>query len=144
MADATPSAAPAAPAKPTRSPRRTAVGVVTSDKMAKTIAVLVHRKTKHPKYGKYVVRSSVYKAHDEKALAKLGDKVEIAFARRLSKTKHWTLVRIVEAARVVAVRGEEEVAAAIAPPAAPPPAPTPPKAKAPPAATAPSPEETPS
>src|SRR5262245_12078226 len=129
MADTPPpAAAPATPASRARSPRRTLVGVVTSAKMAKTIAVEVHRKPNHPKYGKYVVRSSVHKAHDETGKAKLGDKVEIAFARRLSKTKHWTLVRVVEAARVVAVRGEEEVAAAIAPPAAPAPAPAPKKA----------------
>ena len=125
MAEATPVEAPR-PVDPSvqrkRSPRRTLVGVVVSDKMAKTISVRVRRKIKHLKYGKYIVRSTVRKAHDERKTAKLGDKVEIAFARRLSKTKHWTLVRIVEAARVVAVTGQEEVAAAIAPPPAPAPA----------------------
>ncbi len=93
-----------------RSPRRLIVGIVTSAKMVKTITVQVSRKVKHPTYGKYVTRYISYKAHDEKRVAKEGDHVEIAFARRLSKTKAWTLVRIVSAARVVAVRGEEEIA----------------------------------
>lgn len=93
-----------------RSPRRTIVGIVTSAKMVKTISVQVSRKVKHPTYGKYVTRYIDYKAHDEKRAAKEGDHVEIAFARRLSKTKAWTLIRIVSAARVVAIRGEEEIA----------------------------------
>lgn len=93
-----------------RSPRRTIVGIVTSAKMVKTIAVRVSRKIKHPTYGKYVTRHIVYKAHDEARVAKEGDHVEIAFARRLSKSKAWRLVRVVSAARVVAVRGEEELA----------------------------------
>jgi len=99
------------PAPRARAPRRTVTGFVTSDKMAKTIAVQITRKVKHPVYGKYVTRYEVFKAHDEKRVAKLGDEVEIAFTRRLSKTKNWTLVRVVSAARVVAVRGEEEIAA---------------------------------
>ncbi len=103
-----------------RSPRRTVVGTVVSDRMAKTISVRQRRKVKHPLYGKYVVRNTVYKAHDEERKAKTGDVVEIAWARRLSKTKFWRLVRIIEAARVVAVTGEEEVAKATAKPAAPP------------------------
>lgn len=93
-----------------RAARRTVVGTVVSDKMAKTISVRVTRKVRHPKYGKYVTRLETFKAHDEHGKAKLGDVVEIAFARRLSKTKFWRLVRIVSAARVVAVRGEEELA----------------------------------
>lgn len=99
------------PAPRARAPRRTVTGFVTSDKMAKTIAVQITRKVKHPVYGKYVTRYEVFKAHDEKRAAKLGDEVEIAFTRRLSKTKNWTLVRVVSAARVVAIRGEEEIAA---------------------------------
>lgn len=94
----------------TRAPRRTVIGAVISDKMMKTITVQTARKVKHPVYGKYVTRYVSYKAHDEARKAKTGDTVEIAFARRLSKTKNWTLVRIVSAARVVAVRGEEELA----------------------------------
>lgn len=93
-----------------RSARRLVVGIVTSDKMVKTITVQISRKVKHPTYGKYVTRYETFKAHDEKRVAKIGDHVEIAFARRLSKTKCWTLVRVVSAARVVAVRGEEEIA----------------------------------
>ena len=93
-----------------RAPRRLVTGFVTSDKMAKTIAVRITYKVKHPTYGKYVTRHEVFKAHDEKRAAKVGDQVQIAFARRLSKTKNWTLVRVVSAARVVAIRGEEEVA----------------------------------
>jgi small subunit ribosomal protein S17 len=94
----------------TRSPRRTVKGIVISDKMTKTIAVQTTAKVRHPKYGKFTTRIEVYKAHDEHGKAKTGDTVEIAFARRLSKTKHWRLVRVVSAARVVAVRGEEEIA----------------------------------
>ena len=95
----------------TRSPRRTVIGIVVSDKMTKTISVRVSGKVRHPVYGKYVVRHEVYKAHDEHGKAKKGDTVEIAFARRLSKSKFWRLVRIVASARVEAVTGQEEVAA---------------------------------
>jgi small subunit ribosomal protein S17 len=84
--------------------------------MAKTVAVKVVRRVRHPKYGKYVARTTVYKAHDEREVAKQGDVVEIAEGRPISKTKHWRLVRVVGAARVVAVRGEEEIAS-LAPPA---------------------------
>lgn len=107
-----------------RSPRRTATGVVVSDKMAKTITVRVDRRTRHPKYGKYVTRSWNLKAHDERGQAKKGDLVEVAWARRLSKTKFWTLVRIVSKARVEAVRGEAEIPVP-APKAAPAPEPAP-------------------
>ena len=101
-----------------RSAQRTVVGEVVSDKMAKTLAVKVLRKIRHPKYGKYVGRTTVYKAHDERGEAKLGDLVEISEARPISKTKHWRLVKVVGAARLVAVRGEEEIAS-LTPPAAP-------------------------
>ena len=94
----------------TRTPRRTVIGLVISDKMTKTISVQVTDKVRHPKYGKITTRIEVYKAHDEHGKAKAGGIVEISFARRLSKTKHWRLVRVVSAARVVAVRGEEEIA----------------------------------
>ena len=93
----------------TRTARRTITGLVISDKMTKTISVQVTDKVRHPKYGKITTRIEVYKAQDEHGKAKGGDTVEIAFARRLSKTKHWRLVRVVSAARVVAVRGEEEI-----------------------------------
>lgn len=72
------------------------VGEVVSNKMDKTISVLIFRTLRHSKYGKYLKRSSVFKAHDEKNLAKPGDKVRIRECRPLSKTKRWKLVEIVE------------------------------------------------
>ncbi len=81
-----------------RNLRATLIGRVTSDKMAKTITVLVERTHKHPKYGKYVRSNKRYHAHDEGELAGQGDMVEIAATRPLSKLKRWRLVRIVEAA----------------------------------------------
>ena len=88
---------------------RTVVGVVASDKGNKTIKVVVNYQTKHPKYGKFLKRRTVLHAHDEKNDAKLGDTVEIAECRPLSKTKHHRLVRIVERApeRAVQVSAEE-------------------------------------
>ena len=78
-----------------RSGRKQVTGVVTSDKMSKTIAVRVDRLVKHPKYRKYVRRSSKFYAHDEKNQAGLGDTVEIAETRPLSKLKRWRLIRVV-------------------------------------------------
>lgn len=75
------------------------VGEVVSDKMDKTISVLVYRMVRHAKYGKYLRRSSVFKAHDEKNEAKTGDKVKIYETRPLSKTKRWALDEVVEAAK---------------------------------------------
>lgn len=75
------------------------VGSVVSDKMDKTISVQVFRMVKHPKYGKYMKRSSVFKAHDENETAKVGDIVKICETSPLSKTKRWKLVSIVEAAK---------------------------------------------
>ncbi len=72
------------------------VGEVISDKMEKTISVLISRTVRHAKYGKYVKKSSVFKAHDEKNEAKTGDIVKIHETRPLSKTKRWALVSIVE------------------------------------------------
>jgi small subunit ribosomal protein S17 len=77
-------------------PSRTVVGKVVSDKMDKTIVVLVERKVKHPLYGKYIRRSSKMYAHDDKNVCKTGDVVLIANSRPLSKTKHWTLVEVLE------------------------------------------------
>lgn len=81
-----------------RNLRQTLIGRVTSDKMAKTITVKVERTFKHPKYGKYVRRDKRYHAHDEGEVAGIGDLVEIASTRPLSKLKRWRLVRVVEAA----------------------------------------------
>lgn len=75
-------------------------GEVISDKMDKTISVLVFRLVRHGKYGKFIKRTSVFKAHDEKNQAKAGDKVIIEHTKPLSKTKRWKLCKVVEAARV--------------------------------------------
>jgi small subunit ribosomal protein S17 len=75
------------------------VGEVVSDKMDKTISVLIYRMVKHAKYGKYIKKTSVFKAHDEKNQAKVGDIVKIRETRPLSKTKRWTLAEVVEAAK---------------------------------------------
>lgn len=72
------------------------VGEVISDKMNKTISVLIYRKVRHAKYGKFVKKTSVFKAHDEKNEAKKGDKVKIKMCRPLSKTKRWMLIEVVE------------------------------------------------
>lgn len=73
-------------------------GRVVSDKMDKTVSVLVYRSVKHPKYKKYIKRSSVFKAHDEKNQAKEGDLVSMFETRPLSKTKRWKLIEILEEA----------------------------------------------
>ena len=78
------------------------IGQVVSDKMEKTISVLIYRKVLHARYKKYLKRTSVFKAHDEKNEAKVGDKVSIRMSRPLSKTKRWTLVSVVEKAQVEA------------------------------------------
>lgn len=75
---------------------RTLIGKVVSDKRAKTITVLIERRTKHELYGKIVARSSKYHAHDEKGEYKMGDVVEIAESRPISKTKSWVVTRLVQ------------------------------------------------
>ncbi|MEX0336084.1 30S ribosomal protein S17 [Vibrio tubiashii] len=77
---------------------RTLTGKVVSNKMDKTIVVLIERRVKHPIYGKYVSKSSKLKAHDEQNECKMGDVVTIAEYRPLSKTKSWALVKIEERA----------------------------------------------
>ncbi|GAA4723721.1 30S ribosomal protein S17 [Brevibacillus fulvus] len=84
-----------------RNMRRTMVGRVVSDKMDKTVVVLVETYKKHPLYGKRVKYSKKYKAHDENNTAKIGDIVEIMETRPLSKDKRFRLVRIVEEAVIV-------------------------------------------
>ena len=81
--------------------KRTLVGKVVSDKRAKTMTVLVERRVKHALYGKIVVKSSKYHAHDENNEYKLGDVIEIAESRPLSKTKNWVATRLVEKASLV-------------------------------------------
>ena len=76
------------------------IGVVTSDKRDKSCKVEIQFSVKHPKYGKYIRRRSLIQAHDANNEAKLGDKVEIAECRPISKTKSWVVTRIVEEAVV--------------------------------------------
>jgi len=80
---------------------RTLTGRVVSDKMNKSIVVLIERRVKHPMYGKYLSRSSKLKAHDENNDCRIGDLVTIAESRPISKTKSWTLVKIEERAAVI-------------------------------------------
>ena len=81
-----------------RNQRRGAVGLVTSDKMEKTIKVTIKRQVKHPIYEKRINRKTVYIAHDENNDARKGDVVEIAETRKHSKTKCWRLVKIIRRA----------------------------------------------
>ena len=81
--------------------KRTLIGKVVSDKMYKTVTVLIERHVKHPLYGKIIVRSSKYHAHDETNQVKTGDTVEIVEGRPISKTKAWTVTRVVQAAQIV-------------------------------------------
>lgn len=84
----------------TRGRRNEVVGQVISDKMDKTLTVQVYSLVKHPKYKKYVRRTTVFKAHDEENKGKTGDTVRIVETRALSKTKRWKLAEIVESAKV--------------------------------------------
>jgi len=76
--------------------QRTLTGKVVSNKMDKSITVLIERKVKHPVYGKYITRSTKLHAHDEQNVCQEGDIVTISECRPLSKTKNWTLVEVVE------------------------------------------------
>lgn len=82
-----------------RNLRKERIGVVTSDKMEKSIVVAVERKVKHPKYGKFVKKTTKFHAHDEKNECNIGDTVRIMETRPLSKLKNWRLVEIVEKAK---------------------------------------------
>jgi len=81
-----------------RNERRTVTGVVTADKMDKTVKVRIERLVSHPQFSKVLRKHYVCYAHDEKREAKMGDKVELMESRPLSKLKHWRLVRVVEKA----------------------------------------------
>ena len=83
----------------TEASTRTLIGQVVSDKMDKTMTVLVERRVKHPLYKKYIRRSTKLHAHDEKNACKIGDVVSIEQCRPLSKTKSWRLHEIIERAR---------------------------------------------
>ena len=82
-----------------RNLRKERIGVVTSDRMNKTILVSVERKLKHAKYGKFVKRTNSFMAHDEKQECGIGDVVKIMETRPLSKNKCWRLVEIIERAK---------------------------------------------
>ena len=79
-----------------RNLRKTKLGVVSSNRMDKTIIVNVERKVKHPLYGKFVKKSTKFHAHDEKNECSIGDTDKIMESRPLSKTKRWRLVEVVE------------------------------------------------
>ena len=83
----------------TRNLRKERVGIVTSDKMDKTITVAVERREKHPIYGKFVKKTTKFSAHDEKNDCGIGDTVKIMETRPLSKNKRWRLVEIIERAK---------------------------------------------
>ena len=82
-----------------RNLRKTRVGLVTSDKMDKTITVSVVEHVKHPLYGKIMKRTYKLKAHDENNECKIGDKVKVMETRPISKDKRWRLVSVVEKAK---------------------------------------------
>lgn len=95
-------------------PKRTAIGVVTSDKMQKTRRVEIPRLVQHATYGKIIRRRTICYAHDENNESGMGDKVEIVESRPRSRSKRWELVRIVEKfgdAQVAAMRAARETAA---------------------------------
>ena len=83
----------------TKKKKKTRIGIVSSDKMDKTITVTVKYKEKHPIYGKFVNKTKKYHAHDEKNECQVGDKVLLMETRPLSKTKRWRLVEIIEKAK---------------------------------------------
>ena len=82
-----------------RNLRKTRIGVVSSNKMDKTVVVAVERKVQHPIYGKFLKKTTKFHAHDEKNECSIGDIVRIMESRPLSKTKRWRLVEIVEKAK---------------------------------------------
>jgi small subunit ribosomal protein S17 len=82
-----------------RNLRKTRTGVVSSNKMNKTVVVAVERKVQHPIYGKFLKKTTKFHAHDEKNECNIGDIVKIMESRPLSKTKRWRLVEIVEKAK---------------------------------------------
>jgi small subunit ribosomal protein S17 len=96
-------------------PRRILIGVVTSDKAAKTRRVEIERLVRHPRYSKVIRKKTVCHVHDEANESKMGDKVEIEESRPLSKLKRWRLIRVVEKNReidVASLRADQQAAAA--------------------------------
>jgi small subunit ribosomal protein S17 len=82
-----------------RNSRKTRVGTVVSDKMDKTVVVVVERRVAHPLYGKQVVRTEKFHAHDEENTAQAGDTVRIMETRPLSKSKRWRVVEVLQKAK---------------------------------------------
>jgi small subunit ribosomal protein S17 len=82
-----------------RSRRKAFVGKVVSNRMDKTVSVVIERKVRHPLYGKYITRSSKLMAHDEENVCQIGDTVRIMETRPLSKRKRWRLVEVLEKAK---------------------------------------------
>jgi small subunit ribosomal protein S17 len=82
-----------------RKSRKEKIGIVTSNKMTKSIVVSVERKVKHAKYGKFIKRTSTFMAHDEKNESGIGDTVRIEETRPISKSKRWRLVAVLEKAK---------------------------------------------
>ena len=82
-----------------RNLRKTKIGVVSSDKMDKTVVVTIAERVKHPLYNKIVNNTVKYKAHDENNECQIGDKVQIMETRKLSKDKNWRVVKIIEKAK---------------------------------------------
>ena len=82
-----------------RNLRKERIGIVTSNKMQKSIVVAVERREKHPKYGKFEKKTTKFVAHDEKNDSNIGDIVRIMETRPLSKTKNWRLVEVIERAK---------------------------------------------
>jgi small subunit ribosomal protein S17 len=95
---------------PARTPRKTEVGMVTSDKMTKTRRVIIERLVPHPKYGKMMRLRTICHAHDEANTSHIGDVVEIMETRPLSKLKRWRIVKIVRLGAQRALAGEDEAA----------------------------------
>ncbi|AIH04229.1 MULTISPECIES: 30S ribosomal protein S17 [Thermodesulfobacterium] len=88
--------------------RKTFIGTVVSDKMDKTVVVMVETLVKHPLYGKYIKRRKKYMAHDENNECKIGDKVLIEETRPLSRRKRWRVREIIEKAKVLEVKEDLE------------------------------------
>jgi small subunit ribosomal protein S17 len=110
MADTATTTQPAKQAQPqTQVQRKSRTGVVISNKMTKTVVVVVERRMKHGKYGKYLTERKKYKAHDEKQACKVGDKVVILETRPLSKEKRWRVAEILETEQAAAAdAGQKE------------------------------------
>jgi small subunit ribosomal protein S17 len=91
-------------------PKRTAVGVVTSDRMTGTRRVEIPRLVKHPKYGKFLRRRTICYVHDEKNESHMGDTVEIVECRPMSRLKRWALVRVISKGKLAGVTGRRAAA----------------------------------